>query len=167
MKAFITGIFHNRVAAHAAVEALTAQGFLQNEISVLMSQETRGREFGIKEETKAPEGAVTGAVAGGVLGAIVLALVAAGSIVIPGGILVAGPIAAALAGLGVGGAAGGIVGALIGAGVPEHEAKLLNERLRAGGILVGVHAEGERASVAKQILKDTGGDSIKRETVRA
>ena len=57
--------------------------------------------------------------------------------------LVAGPLAAAIAGLGAGGAAGGIVGALIGAGIPDQQAKQYEEHLNNGGILLGVrpHAD--------------------------
>jgi uncharacterized membrane protein len=166
MKSFITGVFDDRVSAEAAVNQLTQLGFGQQDITVLMSDQTRAKEFGVTNKTKAPEGAAAGATAGGVIGAIVAGLIAVGSIAVPGGILVTGPLVAALAGAGVGGAAGTLVGALVGAGIPEHEAKALGERIKTGGILVGVHAEGERADYAKKVLKAWGAEGIKTEHVR-
>jgi hypothetical protein len=58
---------------------------------------------------------------GGALGL----LAGIGALAIPGvgPLIAAGPIMAALAGLGVGGAVGGLVGALVGMGIPEYEAK--------------------------------------------
>jgi uncharacterized protein YjbJ (UPF0337 family) len=73
-------------------------------------------------------------------GAILATVAAIGtSIAIPGpGVVVAGPIATAFAGAGVGGPAGGIIGALIGWGVPEERAKLYESDLKDGGIVLGV-----------------------------
>src|SRR5438132_9593949 len=111
MSTLITGIFHNRESAERGVEDLLAAGFPREDISILMSETTRGREFGVKEATKAPEGAATGATIGGILGAIAAGLAAVGTLVIPGVSLVAaGPLVAALAGLGAGAAAGGLTG---------------------------------------------------------
>ena len=69
------------------------------------------KDFALEKGTKAPEGtgagAGTGAVAGGVLGW----LVGIGALAIPGlgPFLAAGPIVAALAGVGAGGMVGGLV----------------------------------------------------------
>lgn len=163
--AFVTAIFHNRAAANVAIDELGRVGFSQSGISVLTTDETHAREFGISSRTKAPEGAVTGAVAGGILGAILAGLFAVGSIVIPGGTIVTGHIVAALVGGGVLGVAGGLIGALIGHGIPEHEAKLVGDRPDATSILLGVQAEGDAKATktAKQILRDTGGEGIKTE----
>ena len=58
---------------------------------------------------------------------------------LPGlGLLVAGPLAAALAGAGAGGLTGGLIGGLIGAGIPEERAKVYDEGVRNGGIVMGV-----------------------------
>ena len=73
----------------------------------------------------------------------------------------AGPIMAALAGVGVGGAIGGIAGALIGMGIPEYEAKRYEGRIKEGGILLSVHCDSsEWTKKAKTILKATGADDI-------
>jgi hypothetical protein len=54
-------------------------------------------------------------------------------------LVVAGPLAAALAGAGAGGLTGGLVGALIGSGIPEERAKLYDEGVRNGGMVMGVN----------------------------
>ena len=53
-------------------------------------------------------------------------------------LLVAGPIAAALAGAGAGAVVGGGIGALVGAGIPEERVKEYESGLKNGGILMGV-----------------------------
>ena len=57
-----------------AVEDLIRHGVNQDDISLLMSETTRGREFLVDEHTKSPEGMTTGAAIGGVLGALALGL---------------------------------------------------------------------------------------------
>lgn len=74
-----------------------------------------------------------------------------------GPLIAAGPIVAALAGVGVGGAVGGIAGALIGMGIPEYEAKRYEGRVKDGGILLSVHCDDRNwTAKAKQILERTG-----------
>ena len=63
----------------------------------------------------------------------------AATVAVPGlGLLVAGPIAAALAGAGAGAVVGGGIGALVGAGIPEERVKEYESGLKNGGILMGV-----------------------------
>lgn len=161
MSKLITGIFHSRAAAEEAVEQLVDAGFARDDISVLMSETTRGREFAVTPATKAPEGAATGATVGGVLGAVAAGLVAAGILVIPGvNLVAAGPVLAALAGLGAGAAAGGLAGSLVGLGIPEHEAKFYKEEIERGGILVGVYAHDDRGKEVRRILDDAGAEKV-------
>lgn len=161
MSNLVTGIFHSRAAAEEAVDELVDGGYARDDISLLMSETTRGREFAVKPATKAPEGAVTGATVGGVVGAVAAGLVAAGVLVIPGvNLLAAGPVLAALAGLGAGAAAGGITGALVGLGVPEHEARFYKEQIEKGGILIGVYVHDDRAKDARRILDDAGAEKV-------
>ena len=141
----LTGTFRDRESAERAYSALTDRGYSNDDVNVLMSDDTRKHHFSSDTtvETdlgnKAAEGGVTGATIGGVAGAIVGVLAAAGTLAIPGlGLVIAGPLAAGLAGLGAGGAAGGLLGALIGAGIPEERAKLYENDIKAGGIVIGV-----------------------------
>ena len=86
-----------------------------------------------------------------------------GALAIPGvgPLIAAGPIMAALAGVGVGGAVGGLVGALVGLGIPEYEAKRYEGRVKDGGVLLSVHCDtSDEISRAKTLLKETGADDI-------
>jgi hypothetical protein len=86
-----------------------------------------------------------------------------GALAIPGvgPLIAAGPIMAALAGVGVGGAVGGFTGALIGLGIPEYEAKRYEGRVQKGGILLSVHCDSSDAvKRAKDIMKITNAEDI-------
>src|SRR5258708_4943461 len=141
-KNFVTGLFKTRAAAEAAVDAIIKRGYTRDDISVLMSDSTRDKEFAVQTRSHAADGLGIGGAIGGTVGAVLLAIVAVGtSIAIPGlGLFVAGPIAAALAGAGAGGVTGGLIGLMIGAGIPEHRAKVYDAGLRGGGILLGLAA---------------------------
>ena len=155
----ISAVFDTRTAAAAAVDRLVASGFSRDDISILVSDGTPGRQLGVQEGTKAAEGTAAGAAAGGALGAILAGLVVATGGV---GVAVAGPIVAALAGLGAGGTLGGVVGAAVGASMPEHEVKLYGDLLEAGGVLVALKAHDDRSDLAETILDESGGDHVRR-----
>lgn len=162
MSTLITGLFASRSAADNASEELLKSGFSQDDVSLLMSETTKGREFAVKHSTKAPEGAATGATIGGVIGAIAAGLAAVGTLAVPGlSLLAAGPVVAALTGLGAGAAAGGLTGALVGLGIPEHEAKFYDEELRQGGILLGVYAHDDRAKLARDVMNAAGAEKVR------
>lgn len=166
MANLITGMFRNRADAERAVADLQSLGYTQNDISVMMNDATRTREFAADTGTKAAEGAGVGAGIGGTLGAIVAALTATGAVVATGGVaapLVAGPLAAALAGAGAGGLTGGLIGGLIGAGIPEERARQYETDLSAGGILVGVNADSVNASRVRQVLEAEGAIDVQRQ----
>ena len=168
MDEWITGFFRDRGAANRAIEELEKAGYGINDISVMMTEDTRIQKFTAEKGNKAPEGATTGGVVGGALGAIIAGLTATGSIAAiaaTGGAatpLVAGPLAAALAGLGAGAVGGGIIGALVGAGIPEVHAKEYEQKLRDGAIMVSVRAAMGDAEKARQILSEA--QSGKKET---
>jgi len=145
----VTGLFRDRESAERAYGSLTSRGYGQDDVNLLMSDETRKTHFVGGRETelgnKALEGAGTGAAIGGTVGATLAAIAAIGtSVALPGlGLIVAGPIAAALAGAGAGGATGGIIGALVGSGIPEERVKDYEEGIKNGGIVMGVNARSD------------------------
>ena len=147
-KKIVTAVFPDRESAERAYASAVGRGYGDQDISLIMSEETRDKHFQKGDErielehgNKAGKGAATGAGIGGTLGAAAGAIAAIGySLVIPGlGLIVAGPLAAGLAGAGAGAATGGLIGGLVGAGVPEDKVKVYEERLKKGDILVGVH----------------------------
>jgi len=111
------------------------------------------------KNTKAPQAAATGAGIGAALGGSLGLLAAVSALAIPGigPLLIAGPLLGAFAGA----AAGGAVGVLVGEGIPEDEAKLYEERLKEGGLLVSVLTETrQEADRASNILQQTGATDI-------
>jgi hypothetical protein len=142
----VTGMFRDRDAAERAYRTARERGYTDDDLHVIMSDDTRKRHFADhKMGNKAAEGTGVGAMAGGAIGATIMGIIAAGTAVsVPGiGLLIAGPIAGALAGGAAGGAAGGLVGALIGAGIPENRARQYERDIKEGGILVGVNPRNE------------------------
>lgn len=162
----VTGLFKSKLAAESAVDALLKRGFTRDEVTVLMSDSTRSKEFVLETGTSAASGAGIGSAIGGTVGATLAAIVAIGStLVIPGiNLVIAGPLLAALAGAGAGGATGGIIGALVGAGIPEHRAKAYDVGLREGGILIGVESRSSKeADELEVLLKDLGAQGVAQE----
>ena len=164
----ITALFHERRDAERAYEELREQGISEDEISLVMSEETRDRHYGDGQaETemgnKATEGAGVGGALGGTLGGIAGAIAAAAApVVFPGiGIVLSGPLAAALAGAGAGGLGGSLIGGLIGAGIPEERVKHYEEGIKGGGILLGVRADSEaEAARAEEVFERYHGQHV-------
>ena len=121
----VFGIYRNRADVKNAVDALRREEFRNTDISVLFPENEGTKDFAHEKKTKAPEGTATGATTGAIIGGALGWLAGIGALAIPGlgPFIAAGPIMAALAGVGAGGAIGGIAGALIGMGIPEYEAK--------------------------------------------
>ncbi|MBL0032868.1 MAG: hypothetical protein IPP27_12100 [Bacteroidetes bacterium] len=149
----LTGMFADRESTEQAYSSLNERGYTKDDINLVMSDETRKKHFSGEMSdtelgTKAAEGAGKGSAIGGTVGAIAGVIAAIGtSLVIPGlGIVVAGPIAAGLAGAGAGGITGGIIGALVGSGIPEERAKLYEQGVKEGRIVMGVHPRNDEDS---------------------
>jgi hypothetical protein len=158
----VFGIFATTGEVEAAIDALQAAGFRSTDISVLVPEKAGKQETqrGKRMKTRrATAGGVSGAVLGGALGW----LAGMGMIAIPGvgPLIAAGPIVSALAGVGIGGTVAGITSALISTGIPEHEAKKYERRVKGGGILMSVQADDEDWAVkARSLLHHTGAEDI-------
>ncbi len=154
----ITALFHNREDAERAYNALRDHGFSEDEISVAISQETRERFLSSEHEdtelgTKATEGAGIGGAVGGTAGGLIGALSAAAApVVFPGiGLVLSGPLAAALAGAGAGGLGG----------IPEERVKHYERGLEEGGILIGAHPHtDEEARYAEEVFRKYEGEHV-------
>jgi hypothetical protein len=157
----VIGTFDSTTKAQAALDRLLAGGILRSEISLFVAEEHHGTHFAVEKHHKVPEGAALGGVIGGTLGAVAAGLAAVASITIPGiGVLATGPLIAALAGAGVGAPTGGLIGGLIGLGFDEHEAKLVQEGLLDGHIVIGVQTDEERADMVERAFKEHNATSI-------
>lgn len=167
----LTGSFRDRQSAEQAYNRMKDRGYTDEEINIIMSDDTRKKYFDKDDKkesdfgNKSLEGAGAGSAIGGTIGAAVGIIAAIGtSLAIPGlGLVIAGPIAGGLAGAGAGGLAGGIVGALVGAGIPEDRAKEYERGIKEGNIVMGVRPRSEDdANYLKEDWEQHQGERIYR-----
>jgi hypothetical protein len=162
MSKTVSAIFPNYKTAAQAMEALRRIGFSDDDFSILAAENSAKKEIKVEEHTKAPEGASIGAGIGGAIGAAMAGLTAVGTITATGGVglLATGPVVAALAGAGAGGVAGGLLGGLIGLGLPETEAKFIDEKVGKGYVMLGVTVEDERKKAATEVLEQCYAEKV-------
>lgn len=159
----LVALFTEGSAAESAYAVLKELGYAEDEINVLLSDESRMRYFpdpGFRGEILGSTiaggpgmGAAIGAGTGAVLGGM---LAAAAAIAFPGiGLIVLGPLAAIAAGSGLGGLSGGLLGSLLGVGIPEDQATSYEEKLRQGNILIGVspHSDDDHRTIINEWRK--------------
>jgi hypothetical protein len=130
------GIFDNKDSAEHAFNAAMELGYQPEEITVLMSEDTRKKYYNSYLNPKpeeSPKGLAVGGAVGGAIGGTLGALIALGTnLALPGiGLAIAGPLA------GAGGISGILLGGLIGWG--DKPSKTYEEELKAGKIILGVH----------------------------
>ena len=159
MKRSALCIVDTEIQADAIVGKLRSAGFSDNDISVLFPDKGSTRDLAHKKETKMPEGAAINLGTGGVIGGTIGLLAGIGELAILGlgAFIAAGPIIAALSGVGV----CGLTGALIGLGIPEYEAKSYEGKVKESGILISIHSESnDETTSAKSIFKEEGAHDI-------
>lgn len=142
------GVFQNRADAENAISRLEEVGVDLTNVSYVFRDD---RDRSVIEDSKGhthpiADGAAGGVTTGAVIGAIAGLAVANGILPGLGSLFVAGPLAAALgltgaaattaAGALTGAAAGGLIGALGGLGVSASDAKIYEDRVKEGGILL-------------------------------
>jgi len=149
----VAGIFAQREGAERAYQALLADGFARDDISLLQQGEGGRREIGVEQTATGHTtvaGVSAGAVIGGIAGLVALAIPGIGPL------LAIGPIAFALGGAGIGGALGGLVGSLAGLGIPDAQAKEYEQALQQGGTFLAVRVLDKAVAQAETILRDHG-----------
>lgn len=156
-----TAFFNDRTEAENAYKSAIDLGYTQDDINILMSDDTRKKyyqSFLVKKEKgdKSMEGLAIGGALGGTIAGTLGAVAAIGTVVaFPGlGLIVAGPLVAGLIGAGAGSISGGLIGALIGAGIPEDHAKFYEKGLKSGGILFIVNEREDLANLDNVWKKD-------------
>jgi hypothetical protein len=164
----VVGVFTRRENAEEAIAGLRDAGIKDNDISYVYSSEGEV----VTEEgggNKVGGGAAAGAGTGAVLGGIAGLVVAAGILPGVGALFVAGPLASALglsgaaataaSGALTGAAAGGIIGGLTGLGIKEDEAKIYEERIRLGSVLIT--ARTNEPQKARDVMERNGAEEIR------
>lgn len=165
----ITGLFSDDQSAERAYQACVERGYAMGEVNVVMSEDTRKRIFSDDSETmtqlarKEAEGGELGGPAGGRVEMLVTIFAAVGAaLALPAlGFVVAGPIAAALAGAGAAGLAAGLIGTLGDWGIPQERVRAYEAGIKDGGILMMVEARSdEDARQIEQQWKAVGGRDV-------
>jgi hypothetical protein len=149
----VIALFRDRSDAECAFDAAVAQGIEASNINLVMSDETRTRyfpadlpsdsELADKAAQGAPDesgGGALGGPLGGTVGTIAPVVAAVGvATLLPGlGLVLAGPVAAAVAAAGAVAVAGGLMGAVANWGIPKNRIEELEASIRDGDILLGV-----------------------------
>ena len=168
----ILGIFTDRKGAGHAEDDLHDIGLSPKDVSIVMKGNTD--EYRVRnDDSVVTNSTISGATTGGIIGGVTGLLLGIGAIAVPGlgALLIGGPLAAAfgltgaaattVSGAATGILAGGLLGALIGLGLPEDEARMYEDKIRSGGILVAVSAAQDAASDIRAILEDNNAEQIK------
>ena len=159
----VFGIYPSRLEMEEAVDRLRRAGFRSTDVSALLQDNQGTKDFAHEKSTKAPEGASVGLIVGVIVGGVLGWMAGIGALTMPRltTLTAAGPILAALAGIGAFGVLGAIIGALAGLGIPEYEARRYAGRIRNGGVLVSVHCDShEWVRKAKEVMEHAGGQKI-------
>jgi hypothetical protein len=159
---FRAGVFETVPLAKEAVDALLAEGFAVEQITVICSDEVKEQHFREFEHTE-PAGTNTPAAAavGSAVGATVLGATTAGL-----GALIGPDAAAAMGGAGLwtGTIFGGFVGAMLSRGTENELADFYSQALQEGKILVAAEAHGPEAEAqlakAAAVLAEKGAEPL-------
>jgi hypothetical protein len=141
----VIGAIKPRERVDNILKQLQAAGIPEKDISLVAPDDREGRDPADekpRENADRVHDLTVGAAAGGIALGALGCLVGLASLAIPGlGLfIVAGPLAAVLGDVAVGGALGVVAGGLIGLRVPEHKAKAYEESLRTGSTIISIHA---------------------------
>ncbi len=152
----LVAAFQNQERAREAVKQLEAQGFSDENVSLITPDDRHGRhddDHGGRQDS-AMDGTAWGAGVGGAAGL----LAAAGAIAIPGigPLIAAGPLAAALTGA----TAGGLAGAFMDMGIPAASTKRYEDELRHGHSVVTVQGDGEKMETARSVVQAQGAHDV-------
>lgn len=170
MASVVLGVFFEKGNAREVISELEARGYNPKDMSILMKDTSKkeqilsqGRKKGVVGNTVA--GVAAGAAIGGIAGLVAFIIPGLGSFFIGGPIIAAlgltGAAATTATGATTGAVAGGIFGALTSAfGLPIEEAKLYEDRIKEGGILVAVPTDGDEDEV-KLIMDYLDADNTK------
>jgi hypothetical protein len=164
----VTGLFRDSESIERAYQSVAQRGYDIGDINIVMSDDTRKRYFSDDRQintelgSKAAEGGELGGPIGGTIGTLIPVLAAGAVLALPGmGLILAGPIAAALAGAGVAGLAVGLIGALSDWGIPEERVQQYEAGIHDGGILMGVKPRSNQdAQYIEQQWKASGGQHV-------
>lgn len=160
----VTGLFRDPASAERAIAAVIARGYGPSDINVVMDDDVRQRY--LAQAASAPTLSKNGTIdlggpAGGTLGTLFTAVTAVGTFLLVPGLVIAGPVAQALAAAGAAAVTGGLIGALHDWGIPNERIGHYEAGIKAGGILLGVKPRSEDdAQLFEQQWKALGAERL-------
>lgn len=150
------GLFSDSKKAGEAVALLHQEGFTKD-ISLIAKDDATGDVSHEQVEHDVTDGVTAGAIAGGIFG-LVAGVLALTPIAVTG-LLIAGPLATALSAA-TGAVTGGIVGGLVDVGIPEERARIFEERIKRGEVLVAVSSAEDKTDRAHAVLTQYGATDV-------
>jgi hypothetical protein len=160
----VIALFASRDAAASAARALHGVHVSRDRISVISRNHDEESAFASDLDVTpgsdiedSPAAARLGELSGYILAAIALVLPGVGPIV------AAGPLAAGL-GEAAGHVAGGLASALRGAGIPEARAEAIEQAVKEGAILLGVHTPQADVDAIQALLRANGAREVETAT---
>ena len=153
-------LFPQADAAAAAARALRASGVDRDRISVITRN--HDEESALATDLDATPGTdIEDSAAAARLGELSGHILAAIALVLPGvgPIVAAGPLSAGL-GEAAGHVAGGIASALRNAGIDDARAEAIEDAVKQGAILLGVHTTPAEADAVRAVLRESGARGI-------
>lgn len=158
----VVGVFDDPANAERALNGLRDAGFEPTDIGVVTRPSQAEAEAPVDVEPAPRVDETSGILAGGLLGGVAGWLVGLTTLAVPGvgPLLAAGPLAAAVSGSGLGAAVGGLIGHFVAEGHEDDEARWYEQQVRAGKILLTVHAH-DRSDEAREIMRRTGGHDFR------
>ena len=161
MSTIIAGLFTDSKKAGEAVKKLKNKGYTDN-VSVI-AKDSSGDTNSTSVKDEKPRAATTAAMVGGPIGALAGLFVGSVSAAIPGAILlVGGPLALiwGVTGAAIGALGGGLIGALVDIGFPEDKAKIFQDHILRGQVLIAITGDEDKLHSIKQSLKSMGATEI-------
>ena len=158
----VVGVFDDPANAERALTGLRDAGFAPSDVGVV-SRPSDADAQAPPDVPPAPRvDETSGILTGGLLGGVAGWLVGLTTLAVPGvgPLLAAGPLVAAVSGSGLGAAAGGLIGHFVAEGHEHDEARWYEEQVRAGHILLTVHAR-DRSDEARAIMRRNGGHDFR------
>ena len=158
----VVGVFDDPANAERALNGLRDAGFAPSDVGVV-SRPSDAEAEAPPDVAPAPRvDETSGILTGGLLGGVAGWLVGLTTLAVPGvgPLLAAGPLVAAVSGSGLGAAAGGLIGHFVAEGHEQDEARWYEEQVRAGRILLTVHAR-DRSDEARIIMSQSGGHDFR------
>lgn len=172
MANLVLGVFSDKESAEDAISDLESHGYNPKDVSIMMRDMSEGSRFA--EDTGARNvvsgtlgGTATGAVVGAIAGLIASFAVPGLGVLFIGGPLVealglTGAAATTASGATTGALAGGLIGALMSAfGLPREDARIYEQRINEGGVLVAVPTRAGDKNEVRSIMNEFDADNVK------